>query len=153
MNNLPITFMASVLLWILFSGLFVLWFIDGKIKKEQVLHALFSTLTAWVITLLIKNFFPVDRPFLQKSVETYTLTTPNDGAFPSAHVAVAFALSVTIFLHDRKVGWFYLLAAILIGIARVMANVHYPTDILGGALLGTLVAIVVEKTHFFKLKA
>ena len=50
-------------------------------------------------------------------------------------------------------GWFYLLAAILIGVARVMANVHYPADILGGALLGTLVAIVVEKTHFFKLKA
>jgi undecaprenyl-diphosphatase len=153
MNNLPVTFMASVLVWILFGGLFVLWFIDGRIKKEQVVHALFSTSTAWVIAMLVKNLFPTIRPFLQRGVEVYTLTTPNDGAFPSAHTTMAFALSVTIFLHDRKVGWFYILAAVLIGVSRVMANVHYPIDILGGALLGTLVAVAVEKTHFFKLKA
>ena len=80
-----------------------------------------------------------------------TLTVPADGAFPSQHAALAFALGVTIFMHDRKVGWFYLIGAIAIGIARVVANVHYPVDIIGGALLGTLVAVIVEKIHLFRL--
>lgn len=82
-----------------------------------------------------------------------TLTIPTDGAFPSMHTALSFALSVTIFLHDRKVGWFYLIAALFVGTGRVLANVHYPVDILGGAFIGTLVAVVVEKTHMFNLLA
>ncbi len=146
-----ITFVASFLIWILFAGLLVLWIIDGKIKREQVIHALFSSFTAWLIAFFIKEFFPTIRPFLVDGQPVMTLTVPTDAAFPSQHAALAFALAVTIFMHDRKVGWFYLVSAIAIGIARVAANVHYPIDIIGGALLGTLVAVVVEKTHLFRL--
>jgi undecaprenyl-diphosphatase len=53
-------------------------------------------------------------------------------------------------MHDRKIGWFYLVGALVIGVARVLANVHYPIDILGGALIGTLVAVVVERAHLFQ---
>jgi len=146
-----ITFVASFLIWILFAGLGVLWVIDGKIKKEQVIHALFSTFTAWLMAFSIKVFFPTIRPFLIDGSTPGTLTVPHDGAFPSEHAALAFALGVTVFMHDRKVGAFYLVAAIAIGVARVLANVHYPVDIVGGALLGTLVAVVVERTHLFRL--
>lgn len=151
MSNLPITFFASVLIFILIIGLFVLWVIDGKIKKEQVIHAVFASFTAWVITEAIKNFFPTIRPFLLNGENPLTITVPGDGAFPSSHSALAFSLAVTIFMHDRKVGAYYLIAAFLIGIARIAAHVHYPIDILGGALLGTLVAVFVEKIHLFKL--
>jgi len=151
MNNAVITFLASFLIFILFGGLVVLWVIDGKIKKEQVLHALFACLFAWVIAYFIKEFFPTARPYLLNGSSTLTLTVPKDSAFPSQHTTIAFALAVTIFLHDRKIGWLFLFCALLIGVARVMANVHYPVDILGGAFLGTLVSILVDKTHFFKV--
>ena len=146
-----ITFLASFWIWFLFLGLGILWVIDGKIKKEQVAHALFSSFTAWLIAFSIKTLFPTVRPFLADGRNALTLTVPGDGAFPSEHAAIAFALSVTIFMHNKKVGWFYLISAIVIGVARVLANVHYPVDIVGGALLGTLVAVIVEKTHLFKL--
>jgi undecaprenyl-diphosphatase len=151
MEDFTLVFFATFLIWFLYAGLIVLWFADGKIKKEQVMHALLASLIAWLITLLIKHFFPTIRPFVRNGGEVDVLFRPTDGAFPSAHAALAFGLAVTIFMHDRKVGWFYLVGALVIGIARVLANVHYPVDILGGALIGTLVAVVIEKAHVFKL--
>ena len=81
--------------------------------------------------------------------ETDVLIPPINGSFPSEHMTWAFAISVTVFMHDRRVGWYFLAIAIFIGIARVLANVHYPVDIIGGAFLGTLSAVLVEKIHLF----
>jgi undecaprenyl-diphosphatase len=151
MEDLIVIFLASFFIYFLFIGLIILWFIDGKIKKEQVIHALFACLFAWVVAALIKHFFPTLRPFMINGREVDVLIRPTDSAFPSEHTVIAFALSVTVFMHDKRVGWWFLLSALVIGVSRVVANVHYPIDIVGGAFLGTLVAVVVEKLHFLDL--
>jgi undecaprenyl-diphosphatase len=151
MSSIIVGFCATFLIWFLYIGLAVLWFIDGKIKKEQVIHALLASLVAWTVTFLLKQIFPTVRPFMANGGPAEVLFKPTDGAFPSAHTALAFALGVTVFMHDRKAGWGFLVGALLVGTARVFANVHYPVDILGGALIGTLVAVIVEKAHVFKL--
>ena len=151
MQDLIVMFLASFLIYFLFFGLIILWFIDGKIKKEQVVHALFACLFAFLIAVLIKYLFPTLRPFVTDGKGIDVISRPTDGSFPSEHTVIAFALAVTVFMHDRRVGWCFLGAALLIGIARVLANVHYPVDIVGGAFLGTMVAVVVEKLHFSDL--
>lgn len=151
MDDFVIEFFASFFIWFLYLGLVVLWFIDGKIKKEQVIHALVASMVAWIIAFLIKRYFPTVRPFITNGREIDVLMRPTDGAFPSEHTTLAFALAVTVYMHDRKVGWVFLISALAIGAARVLANVHYPIDILGGAFLGTLVAVVIEKIHFLQL--
>jgi undecaprenyl-diphosphatase len=150
MEDLIVMFCATFLIWFLFAGLGILWVVDGKIKKEQVIHALLATLLAYVLSEVFKYIFHTQRPFLTNGREVDVLFIPKDGAFPSGHAAQSFALAITVFLHDRKIGFWFVVAAILIGVARVIANVHYPIDILGGAFLGTLVAIFVEKVHLFK---
>jgi undecaprenyl-diphosphatase len=150
-GSVILLFFASFYIWALYAGLVVLWFIDGKIKKEQVIHALLAGVTAWIFTLVIKYFFPTNRPFMIDGRIADVLLKPMDGSFPSEHTALAFALAVTVFLHDRKVGWFYLISALIVGTARVLANVHYPIDIVGGALIGTLIAIIFEREHAFNL--
>lgn len=151
MTGTAIEFFATFLIWILYAGLVVLWFIDGKIKKEQVIHALIAGGVAWTLTLAIKNIFPTLRPYMVNGLATGVLFTPTDGAFPSAHTAMAFSLAVTIFMHDGKIGWAYLIGALFIGVARVVANVHYPIDILGGALIGTSVALIIGKVHLLDI--
>ncbi len=146
-----ITFLASVLIWLMFFGLVVLWVIDGKIKKETVVHSIFACLVAYSITELIKTFIPMARPFQESGILPLTLTIPDDGTFPSSHSAVAFALAVTIIKHDKKVGILYLVMAGLVGIARIMAYVHYPLDIMSGALIGTIVSILTSSKHFVRL--
>jgi undecaprenyl-diphosphatase len=151
MEDLIVEFFASFLIYFLFAGLIVLWFIDGKIKKEQVVHALFAAFIAWVVSALIKYFFPTLRPFMVNGKEIDVLIRPLDGAFPSGHTAESFAVAVTVFMHDRRLGWWFLAAALIIGVARVVANVHYPIDIVGGAFLGTIVAVIIERLHFLDL--
>lgn len=144
-------YFASFFIYFLFVGLGVLWVIDGKIKKEQVVHALFACLFAFLTAAFIKHFFPTLRPFITNGQGVDVLIRPTDGAFPSEHTVIAFALAVTVFMHDRKVGWFFLAGALAVGVARVLANVHYPIDIVGGAFLGTIVAVIVERLHFLHL--
>lgn len=145
-----VTFVASILIWLLFLGLGVLWLIDGRIKKEQVAHALMAVFIAWVITFLIKDFFPKNRPYINDNIRPITLTVPKDASFPSTHTAVAFALATTIYLHDRKTGRIFLVEAFLVGVARVLADVHYPIDITVGAFLGIFIAWSLSKIHLFK---
>jgi undecaprenyl-diphosphatase len=150
-ESILVKFFATFFLWFLFLGLGVLWVIDGKIKKEQVAHALLACLIAFAASLLIKYFFPTVRPFMLNGDGVGVIIPPTNGGFPSEHTTIAFALAVTVFMHDRKVGWYFLVSAIAVGVARVMANVHYPVDLIGGAFLGTITAVVVEKIHLFKL--
>ena len=142
-----ILFLASFLIWLMFAGLIILWFIDGKIKKEQVVHALLASFIAWTISEILKRVFNTPRPFTINDMRALTISIPFDPAFPSSHTSTVFALAFTIFFHDKKVGVIFLVLALLIGWARVAANVHYPIDIMGGVFIGTIVAIAVEKVH------
>lgn len=146
-----VTFLASVLIWIMFFGLLVLWVIDGKIKKETVIHVLFSCLLAYGLTELIKTFFPIIRPFQANGFSPLTLTIPSDGAFPSSHSAVGFAMAITILQHNKKLGVLYLIMAGFVGVARIMAHVHYPIDIIVGALIGTVISQLTSSKHFVRL--
>lgn len=142
-------FLASGLIWLLYAGLLYLWIVDGRIKKEVVLHALLAALVAWAISEIIKYFYFNPRPFLVNHLPALTLTQPLDSAFPSSHTATAFALATAVWLHNKKIGGFFLVVAVIIGLARVGANVHWPADIVGGAILGTLIAIAIERLHVF----
>lgn len=148
-----ITFLASFLIWFMFAGLFVLWVIDGRIKKEQVLHALFAATLAWVLAEMIKSVFPTLRPFRFNGFPILTITVPGDSAFPSAHMALATALATAVFSHSKKLGIWFALAALAVGIGRIMANVHTPLDILGGAILGIAASYLIRNIHLGRLLA
>ena len=151
MTNVILPFLASVLIWLMFGGVAVLWIIDGRIKKEVALHAFLASLIAWGIIELLKSLFPVARPYVVNGGDSFVIWSPTDGSFPSGHAGAAFALAVTIWLHNKKLGALFLIAALIVSISRVIANVHYSLDFVGGAVVGSLVALGVEKLHVFKL--
>jgi undecaprenyl-diphosphatase len=151
-NSFSITFLASFLIWFMFAGLLALWVIDGKIKREQVLHAFVATIVSWAVVQMVKSLFPTLRPYEINGGPIFTLTMFHpSGGFPSIHSAVAFALAVSIWLHDKKIGLLFMISAILVGIGRVLGNVHYFLDIAGGAVIGIIVALILERLHLGKL--
>src|SRR6185436_6617170 len=66
-----------------------------------------------------------------------------DSGFPSDHATAAFAIAVAIMLRDRRWGAVALVFATVLAVGRVAMGVHYPSDVLGGAALGALCALLL----------
>ena len=146
----PITFLASFLIWVMFAALLALWIVDGRIQKKQVVHAILATLVAFFVSQLIKELFPTIRPFILYGLSPQTITARGDAAFPSGHTAVAFGLATSIWPHHKKAGTIFAISAALVGIGRVLGNVHYLWDILGGAFVGVVVALIIDRLEVFE---
>lgn len=98
-----------------------------------------------IIVELIRLIFPRTRPFVENNVNlllSHSLTP----AFPSGHSAFYFALATVIYFYLknlkkrpkfwRGVVFLFFGGAFLISISRVFSGVHWPSDILAGALVG-----------------
>jgi undecaprenyl-diphosphatase len=66
-----------------------------------------------------------------------------DPGFPSDHATGAFAVAMAIWLRDRRWGTVALLAAALVSVGRVAIGVHFPSDVIAGAVLGCLAALLL----------
>jgi len=145
MTDLMITFIASFLIWFMFVGIVISWQMHGKMKKEHVVYAFLASLLAFVISQSIKIIFPTIRPFESQGLIPLTLTIPTDSSFPSGHASAAFALAISVKRHDKKMGFYYLIIALVVSMGRVLSNVHYYRDIIGGAFIGGLSVFILDR--------
>lgn len=111
-------------------------------KKKEILLVFFSSFLAYFLSVLLKILFHTPRPFVL--LEGVSALFGQSGyAFPSGHTSFFGALAFSIFFLHKKVGYIFMFFALLIGLARISAGVHFPVDILGGFVLGGLVACTV----------
>jgi undecaprenyl-diphosphatase len=97
-----------------------------------------------VIQTLINYFFPIDRPFVAKGFAPL-ISFPELPSFPSAHAIVFFSLATVVFLQmSSRWGIVMYFFAAVIGVARVFIGLHYPIDIIGGAVIGMLVPLALR---------
>ncbi len=65
-------------------------------------------------------------------------------SFPSGHALFFFALATVVYLHNKRWGLVFFAGAVLMGIARVWGGIHWPSDVVGGALMGILIGWLVD---------
>lgn len=135
-------------------------------SRSIVLWVGVACLLAYLLNLSIERFLFEPRPFISHHVHLL-ITHPADDSFPSDHTAWSFAVVGMLFfslprvwlaaatarLNFKQERWLLLLPLLLmglalviactIGIARVFVGVHYPGDILGGAISGLLASVIV----------
>ena len=91
------------------------------------------------VTELIRFFYNRPRPFDifgEKGNFVQLVDHVSTASFPSGHAAFSFALATAVSFYYPKTSILFFLAAIFIGAGRVAAGVHWPSDILGGAIVG-----------------
>jgi undecaprenyl-diphosphatase len=93
----------------------------------------------------LKALFDRERPPLRYAEPDPLVRTPHDGAFPSGHAATSFAAATILSLAFPRFAPFLFVLAAAVAWSRVYVGVHYPLDILGGAVLGVLVAIALRQ--------
>lgn len=116
-------------------------------RKAEILIVFFSAFLAYFFSVILKSVFQTLRPFLDIP-NVSALFHETGFAFPSGHTAFFAALATVMFFIHKKIGYVFMFFAILIGLARVTAGVHFPIDILGGFVLGLLTSLSVK--HFAK---
>ena len=114
-------------------------------KWKEIFFISLSVLVAWLFAILLKVILHIPRPFIEFQ-NIVPLLKPTDFSFPSGHAAFFMALAVAIFLCHKKAGLIFIIFALIIGISRIVAGVHYPVDILGGFLFGGLISYLLIKS-------
>ncbi|PJC49409.1 hypothetical protein CO033_01700, partial [Candidatus Nomurabacteria bacterium CG_4_9_14_0_2_um_filter_32_10] len=112
-------------------------------KWKEITFVFFSGAFAWILAHFLKFLFHIERPF-DLFTQVIPLFSETGYAFPSGHATFFMALAVALFFNHKKVGYVFILFALLIGIARIMAGVHFPIDILGGFILGFFIAFFLK---------
>ena len=71
---------------------------------------------------------------------------PGEFSFPSGHTSSSFAAGVVLYLMlPKKYGIPAMILAFLLGISRLYVGVHYPTDVIGGMVMGAILAVATVK--------
>lgn len=121
-----------------------LWISPFKRNKEGVVLAALSVGLVNLIIKLTNLAFFRDRPFVDHQVNLL-FYKPTDSSFPANSVAVVFVLAAAVYYIDRKIGRYAFLVAAIFALSRIVVGVHYPSDVLVGALLGVGICLLLSR--------
>jgi len=143
-----LSFIAQDAHYIFVALLTALFLVPTRWGSPNLRRGVVAAAVAAGVALLVAHGITIlwdrPRPFVAHPHYTHLLISHGtDPSFPSDHATGAFAIAVSLLLRSRRVGWFALAFAVVVAFARVAVGVHYPSDVLGGALIGTAAALLV----------
>ena len=125
-------------LWILLTIVLLAF---PKTRKAGLATACALLLELLLCNLLIKPLVARERPYTYRELQLL-IPSLKDYSFPSGHTAASFAVSSALFFRKNRL-WIPVFAlSVLLGFTRLYLYVHFPSDVLCGALLGVLVGFL-----------
>lgn len=123
------------ILWIICSLLLTAY---PRTRKDGIAMAVSLVLEVLCCNVIIKPFVARMRPCDVNTAVQLLIPHPEGFSFPSGHTGASFAAAAALFFGKNRMGVPAFIMAALIGFSRIYLYVHYPTDVLAGALLGIM---------------
>lgn len=115
--------------------------------RQNALYIASSTAVDLGVTLLLKTIFKRRRPFVQ-NLKIVAIYNETGTSFPSGHTSTSFAMATALSRCYPK--WYVIVPSYVwagtVGYSRMYLGVHYPSDVVGGAMLGTTTAWELKRT-------
>ena len=122
----------------------VLLLIPKQTRKVGVMSLTALAFSVLIDNVILKNLIGRTRPYEVVNGLTSLVGIQNDYSFPSGHTGSSFAAAIVMFRAlPKKYGVPALILAFLIGFSRLYVGVHYPSDVICGALIGTGIALLI----------
>ncbi|MDB5204343.1 MAG: undecaprenyl-diphosphatase [Candidatus Taylorbacteria bacterium] len=119
------------------------WRLGQKNIAYGYMLAIISGGVARGVASIIRLFYHHPRP--PQALHITSLFPETSYSFPSGHAIFFFALATSVYFINKGWGKILFALSILIGLARIAAGVHWPFDIIGGAVLGVIISIIIQK--------
>jgi len=143
---------GNLIVWFFICA--ILFLFGGEKGKRVAILAILALILSSVVVGILKYVVAAPRPFV--TLENVRLLTDDSlgyyTSFPSGHTSGSFAFAVVVglkykirFLRNLRLIYPLLIYATLIGFSRIYIGVHYPIDVLFGALIGIISAIIILK--------
>lgn len=131
------------LIWIV-AALFLIFQNKNMLKREGFTIAVALIIFSVLGLLILKPIIARPRPFIAQGVDIL-IKEPMGFSFPSGHTGSSFAAASVIYFYNKKIGLLALILATLIAFSRMYLFVHYPSDIVGGLILGIISSRIAIK--------
>ncbi|HEY7630264.1 MAG TPA: phosphatase PAP2 family protein [Thermoleophilaceae bacterium] len=142
----PLRFAANDLVFVIVAIVALTFLIPWRQHRlERRMGAVLATAAGGVALLLVQPISDAvsrQRPFVAHPGAELLISHARDPGFPSDHATGAFAMAMGLWLYDRTIGAIAFVLAAIVAYARVAVGVHYPSDVVGGALIGMAVALL-----------
>ncbi|MCM3765795.1 undecaprenyl-diphosphatase [Neobacillus niacini] len=142
--NPVIFFLAKYTLYVLCLGLVVYWLTRTRENRLMVLNGMLAFVVAEVLGKVSGLLYSHNQPFAVLADVNQLVAHEIDNSFPSDHTILFFAISISIWLVRKREGRLWLLLAMVVGVSRIWAGVHYPVDILVATVYGMGAALIVH---------
>ncbi len=132
-------------IWIIATIILIIY---PKTRKVGIICGISLIFSALITNVFLKNLIQRPRPFNFSDVNLI-IKTPHDFSFPSGHTSASFAFAFVVLkerlnIKNIKVYQVSIILASLIAFSRLYLYVHFPTDIIGGIVVGFLCSIIAR---------
>lgn len=134
-------FFAKYFIYILVGFIFLFYIFINNFNFA--FNLIISGFLALFFAKVINLFYKRKRPS-QVNVGKNLIKPWHNPSFPSRHTSFAFGFSFFVLLYNLPLGILLIVFSAIIGISRIFVGVHWPTDILGGIVMGLISALIIQ---------
>lgn len=138
--NPVILIIAKNTIYLLAAAVLIYLFSRKQENRLMIVSGLAALILAEITGKIAGMFHSNNQPFAELANVNKLIDVEVNNSFPSDHTIIFFTMAVTFWLFKRKHTYLWILLAVLVGFSRIWAGVHYPADILVGAILGSAFA-------------